>query len=107
MQQNRVLPSGPREYWAQLEQEHKAAPEHQKWMYNPDPFAAMKEVEERQLKNAKHREELSSHSSSQNVRGKGSLGGDLTGTVEIKMSSSLRELVEHAIKQVFIISISI
>lgn len=95
MQLNYVLPPGPREYWSQLEQEHKAAPEHQKWMYNPDPFVAMKEVQARQLAAANRRE----GSSSVNTREKDSLGGNLTGAIEIKMSSKLRDILEHAVKK--------
>ena len=58
MQLNRVLPPGPREYWNELAAEHKNAPEHTKWMYDTDPFAARKEVDERQAKAAKKREEV-------------------------------------------------
>ncbi|GJJ13213.1 hypothetical protein Clacol_007464 [Clathrus columnatus] len=103
IQLNRVLPPGPREYWAQLEQEHRAAPEHQTWMYSPDPFAAKKEVEARQLEATKRREE--SATASQNfveIREKDSLGGDLVGVIEVKMGPSLRDVVEHAVKQPYV-----
>lgn len=65
-------------------------------MYNPDPFTAMKEVEARQLAAASRRE----GSGSVNTREKDSLGGNLTGDIEIKMSSRLRDILEHAIKKV-------
>ena len=42
LQLNRVLPPGPREYWAQLVDEQKRSPDHMKWMWEPDPFAARK-----------------------------------------------------------------
>lgn len=100
IQLNRVLPPGPREYWTQLELEHKAAPEHQKWMYNTDPFAARKEVDTRQLTAAKLREEGPSTSQNSNAN---LGGGDLTGVIDVKMSSALRELVEDAIKKVILI----
>ncbi|KAJ7017484.1 P-loop containing nucleoside triphosphate hydrolase protein [Mycena alexandri] len=48
IQLNRVLPPGPRQYWDILAAEHNNCPEHQKWMYNADPFAARKEVDQRQ-----------------------------------------------------------
>ena len=56
---DRVLPPGPRDYWRELAAEHKEAPEHQKWMYEADPFAARRTVDERQEKSAKKREEKS------------------------------------------------
>ncbi|KAF8492710.1 P-loop containing nucleoside triphosphate hydrolase protein [Gautieria morchelliformis] len=93
IQLNRILPPGPREYWAQLEREHKAAPEHLKWMYSPDPFAAQKEVEARQSASSKRREMSSSDSRKDNS---GTVGTDVVGAIEVKMSGDLRELVESA-----------
>jgi ATP-dependent RNA helicase DHX57 len=43
-----VLPTGPREYWQQLAEEHKSVPDHLKWQYESDPFAAQDAVKERQ-----------------------------------------------------------
>lgn len=98
MQLNRVLPPGPREYWLELAAQHKAAPEHQKWMYDADPFAARKEVEERQAKVAQKKEEKvtvlqeDTHTSS--------VSPEFTRAPEVKMSSTLRDLVEDTVKKV-------
>ncbi|KAH8094722.1 P-loop containing nucleoside triphosphate hydrolase protein [Cristinia sonorae] len=101
IQLNRVLPSGPREYWNELAAEHKNAPEHQKWMYEADPFLAKKMVEERQARIAHRREE-----SSQPERGKpgnptahGSALSEFSNAPEVKMASSLRDLIEETIKK--------
>ncbi|KAI8990673.1 P-loop containing nucleoside triphosphate hydrolase protein [Trametes punicea] len=96
IQLNRVLPPGPREYWNQLAAEHKTAPEHQKWMYEADPFAARKAVEERQEKAAKKKEQAS--------RGEGNSVGshgssEFAHAPEAKMAASLREFVEDAVKK--------
>ncbi|KAG2088237.1 P-loop containing nucleoside triphosphate hydrolase protein [Suillus cothurnatus] len=57
LQLNRVLPPGPRDYWIELSAEHKNAPEHMKWMYDADPFAARRAVDERQAKAARNRQQ--------------------------------------------------
>jgi hypothetical protein len=65
-------------------------------MYDADPFAARKEVDERQAKAAKRREEASdgngSNSRSQLV------SGEFARVPEVRMASGLREMVEHSIK---------
>lgn len=97
MQLNRVLPPGPREYWSELAAQHRAAPDHQRWMYDADPFAARKEVGERQTKAAQKKEE--------NVPGlqrdthKPSISPEFTQAPEVRMSSSLRDLVEDTVKK--------
>ena len=99
IQLNRVLPPGPREYWAELAAEHKKAPSHQEWMYEADPFAARKSVEDRQEKVAKKREETqqaNTHTVPQTQR------DPFDNSPEIKLSTELRELVENAIKTVVI-----
>jgi len=75
-------------------------------MYNPDPFVAKKEVEDRQTAAAKKKEEVSTGQG--NARS-GAPGGEFTGAIEVKMSSSLRELVEDAIRKVLdgLINISV
>ncbi|KAI0354638.1 P-loop containing nucleoside triphosphate hydrolase protein [Trametes cingulata] len=93
IQLNRVLPPGPREYWNQLAAEHKNAPEHQKWMYEADPFAARKSVDERQEKAAKKRDD--------SVRGEnaskpGHSSPEYANAPEAKMATSLRDFVEDA-----------
>ncbi|TFK86940.1 P-loop containing nucleoside triphosphate hydrolase protein [Polyporus arcularius HHB13444] len=96
IQLNRVLPAGPREYWNQLAAEHKVAPAHQSWMYEADPFAARKAVEERQEKVSKKKEESSRpENSSREVR----QSSEFAHAPEAKMASALRDFVESAIKQ--------
>ncbi|KAF9245882.1 P-loop containing nucleoside triphosphate hydrolase protein [Melanogaster broomeanus] len=101
IQLNRVLPPGPREYWSELAAEHKAAPDHQKWMYEADPFAARKEVEERQLKAAQRKEVEAAED-----RGdahKASVSREFAQVPEVKMTSGLRDLVEDTGTQASII----
>jgi hypothetical protein len=97
IQLNRVLPPGPRDYWAQLAVEHKNVPSHQNWMYDADPFAARKSVADRQEKAAKKKE-------AQETAGPSAPGSKLDlfeGSPEVKLSSELRGLVEDAVKLVF------
>jgi ATP-dependent RNA helicase DHX57 len=98
IQLNRVLPPGPRDYWNELAAEHKTAPEHMKWMYDPDPFAARLLVNERQAKAARKREETSQGPSdpARNT----SVSNQFSHVPEVKMASGLRELVDDAIKKV-------
>ncbi|TCD63345.1 hypothetical protein EIP91_005646 [Steccherinum ochraceum] len=103
IQLNRVLPSGPREYWNELAAEHKNAPEHQKWMYDADPFAARKIVDERQAKAAQKPENVSQPSGGGSAQSAGhniaSSSPGFSHAPEVKMGSSLRELVEESIKK--------
>ncbi|KAI9060487.1 P-loop containing nucleoside triphosphate hydrolase protein [Trametes sanguinea] len=96
IQLNRVLPPGPREYWNQLAAEHKTVPEHQKWMYEADPFAARKSVEERQEKAAKKKEEASRSEGSHKVS---QTSSEYAHAPEAKMATSLRDFVEDAVKK--------
>lgn len=96
IQLNRVLPPGPREYWNQLAVEHHAAPEHQNWMYEADPFAARKVVGERQEKAAKKKEDGGRGQGSAD-RGPGA--SDYASAPEAKMATTLRDFVEDAIKK--------
>jgi ATP-dependent RNA helicase DHX57 len=95
IQLNSVFPPGPREYWAELVAEHKMAPSHQDWMYEADPFAARKSVEERQEKAAKKKEEIEQAATRPVPRTELDLFDD---SPEVKSSAELRELVENAIK---------
>ncbi len=73
------------------------APAHQSWMYEADPFAARKAVEERQEKVSKKKEESSRpENSSREVRH----SSEFAHAPEAKMASALRDFVESAIKQV-------
>ena len=94
IQLNRVLPPGPRDYWNQLAAEHKQAPDHQKWMYDADPFAARKAVTERQEQAARRKEEPS------DGKGKTSTSTEFVSAPEAKMASSLRDLVEESISRI-------
>lgn len=96
---NRILPPGPREYWNELAAEHKDVPEHQQWMYSADPFAAAKVVQERQEKAAQRREEPSEAGQKPQASNSGA-SREYVNAPEVKMASSLRDLVEEAIKQV-------
>lgn len=97
IQLNRVLPPGPRDYWNELAEEHKKAPEHQKWMYEADPFAARKAVDDRQEAAAKKREQKSQPTTD---RGVAKTSPEFANAPEAKMASGLRDLVEDCIKQV-------
>lgn len=96
MRLDRVLPPGPREYWIELEEEHKKAPAHQEWMYEADPFAARKAVEERQAI-AKKKD---TKSQAPDSRGVVKTSPEFANAPEAKMASGLRDLVEDCIKQV-------
>ncbi|KAK7058527.1 putative ATP-dependent RNA helicase ucp12 [Paramarasmius palmivorus] len=96
IQLNRVLPRGPADYWNELANEHKNAPEHLKWMYNVDPFAAKKEVEERQARAAEKRAEASTGPSDRRPAGP---SNEFSHQPEVRMAGSLRDMVEDAIKQ--------
>ena len=100
LQLNRVLPPGPRDYWAELAVEHKKAPSNQSWLYDADPFAARKSVAERQERAAKKQEAQQSA----NVPTPRSGPNRFDDSPEVKLSSELRGLVENAIKMVIIFS---
>lgn len=99
-----MLPPGPRDYWNELAAEHKNVLEHQKWMYDADPFAARRMVDERQAKAVKEREDVSSTAESSRPGGHGGSGShEFVHAPEVKMAGSLRELVEDCIKKVLFI----
>lgn len=100
MQLNRVLPAGPRDYWNELAAEHSNVPEHMKWMYEADPFAARKAVDERQAKAAQKRGQSSSDTHTDSARGNSVVSGELSTVPEVRMATTLREQVEDAVKQV-------
>ncbi|KAF8832013.1 hypothetical protein HHX47_DHR1000914 [Lentinula edodes] len=102
LQLNRVLPRGPSDYWNELAAEHKQAPEHMDWMYNADPFAARKQVDERQARAAEKRAQtVSSAESGENSRkGAASASGEFSQAPEVRMALALRDQVEEAVKQV-------
>lgn len=97
IQLNHVLPPGPRDYWAELAAERKKAPSHQDWMYEADPFAARKSVNERQEKAVKKKEEIEQAATRPVPRTEPDPFDD---SPEVRLSAELRELVENAIKTV-------
>ncbi|KZT27687.1 P-loop containing nucleoside triphosphate hydrolase protein [Neolentinus lepideus HHB14362 ss-1] len=101
IQLNMQLPPGPRDYWNELSAEHKTVPDHQKWLYNPDPFAAKKEVEERQAQVAQRREQRSQAPSVFEGPKSGQVSPEFANAPEVKMAGSLREQVETCIKKAF------
>lgn len=89
-----MLPPGPREYWAQLEEDRKKAPEHLAWQYKPDPFAAQKEVKARQEAALQRRKKKEVGPSEQD-------NNPTMGSIpEVRMAASVREMVENVIKEV-------
>ncbi|EPT05932.1 hypothetical protein FOMPIDRAFT_1026812 [Fomitopsis schrenkii] len=97
IQLNRVLPPGPREYWNTLAAERKDVPEHQNWMYDDDPFAARKAVDERQAKTAQKKEDSSTGGNTS--KGGKTVSREFENAPEAKMAVSLRDLVESSIKK--------
>jgi ATP-dependent RNA helicase DHX57 len=95
IQLNRALPPGPRDYWNELVDQHKAVSEDKKWMYDADPFDAKK----------KHEKPMQAARSSTEATPSAGRDRDLgqrpkSDYPEVLMATSLRELVEDAIKQV-------
>ena len=70
-------------------------------MYEPDPFAARKSVEERQEKATKKREKIEQAATRPAPRTEPDPFDD---SPEVKLSAELRELLENAIKTVLISS---
>lgn len=64
-------------------------------MYADDPFAARKEVDERQMKAEKKREDVSKSARPQT-------SGEYAQAPEVKMASALRDMVEDAVKKVIL-----
>ena len=90
-----MLPPEPREYWKALAAEHHAAPAHQSWMYDADPFAARQAVSERQATAEKKQEDVRSGKAAESAAAK-----EFADQIEVKMATELRSLVESAIQKV-------
>ena len=73
--------------------------EHQKWMYDADPFQAKKIVEERQAKAAQKSQRASTLSVA-DTKVHQSSSRTSSDHPEVIMATSLRESIEDAIKQV-------
>lgn len=67
-------------------------------MYDADPFSARREVEERQARAAKKREEATAGGSG--ISRPQFVSNEFTHAPEVKMASRLREIVEDAVKKV-------
>ncbi|KAG0702732.1 P-loop containing nucleoside triphosphate hydrolase protein [Suillus ampliporus] len=93
IQLNRVLPPGPRDYWSELAAEHRNAPDHMNWMYDADPFAARRAVDERQAKAAQHRQQGNSKDSATQT------SKEFAHAPEVRMTTELRDLVEDVVKK--------
>lgn len=78
---------------------HRLTPEHLRWCYDPDPFAAKTAQEERQRKAAALREKKDRPETADDV----DLGGFDRG-MEVKMATGLRDMVESAVKKVSVVS---
>ncbi|WRT67429.1 uncharacterized protein IL334_004400 [Kwoniella shivajii] len=106
-----TLPPTIRPYWSTLTAEKAASPPHQAWEYDPDPFSAKKEVENRQ---SKKKEKEAAKEADEVGRGAGSNGRETPATreaakggggveweraPEVKMASSLRETVEATVRK--------
>ncbi|KAJ7838904.1 hypothetical protein B0H14DRAFT_2588237 [Mycena olivaceomarginata] len=76
-----------------------------KWMYNPDPFATRKEVEQCQAQALNKRRDQFAPLESTEVNPRGTqprptaASGEFADAPEVKMAGALRELAEDAIKQ--------
>lgn len=99
-----TLPPSIRPYWSELAAEKAAAPAHRAWEYNPDPFAAKKEVSDRQekrkQKEEKDKEVGPSGESAKAKEARGSGGRGWDNAPEVKMAASLREMVEGTVRKV-------
>ncbi len=104
-----TLPPSIRPYWSNLTSEKAIAPEHQAWEWTADPFAAKKEVEERQ----KRRKEKGAvrEADRNGVDGRGTPivprgngvghgGRSWEGAPEVRMAPGLREMVEGTVRKV-------
>ncbi|KAJ7597434.1 P-loop containing nucleoside triphosphate hydrolase protein [Mycena floridula] len=99
IQLNRVLPQGPRDYWLELVDEQKAAPSHLSWMYDSDPFAARKAVEERQAKASQKHAQIEESAVTTSPKNNSVVSGPFAQAPEVRMAPSLREYTEEAIKK--------
>lgn len=114
-----TLPPSIRPYWSELTAEKAVAPAHRAWEWSADPFAAKKEVEERQGKK-KEKEAVREGLGVGEVNGAGSGSGSGRGTPmmnghghghghggrqweeapEVRMAPGLREMVEGTVRKV-------
>lgn len=107
-----TLPPSIRPYWTTLTAEKASAPPHRAWEWSPDPFAAKKEVDNRQ---EKRKEKEKAIEEGANGNGGGGSGGSgratpasnvggggrsWEGVPEVRMAPTLREHVEGTVRKV-------
>lgn len=115
-----TLPPTIRPYWSELLAEKAGAPAHREWEWREDPFAARKEVEERQ--NKKVEKESRANGDAGGGGGGGSARGSGRSTPaedgrrggrhweeapEVRMAPALREMVEGVVKKVWQVTIQL
>lgn len=104
---NLALPPGPREYWVKMETYKKAAPSHQDWMWESDPFEAAAKREAEKAKKEQERQAPADAASRGEV---GIVNGKLNGAgkplskawqeaKEVRLASKLRERIEATIRR--------
>jgi hypothetical protein len=103
-----TLPPSIRPYWTTLTAEKATAPDHRAWEWNPDPFAAKKEVDSRQEK--RKEKEKAKEEAEDGMGGSGSGratpapngggGRGWEGVPEVRMAPGLREHVEGTVRKV-------
>ncbi|TFK77465.1 P-loop containing nucleoside triphosphate hydrolase protein, partial [Pluteus cervinus] len=96
IQLNRVLPPGPRDYWNELSAEHKAMAQPVQWIYDADPFAARQAQDEQRVKAAQERAEKGTYKETKTKE-----SDPFSQLPEVKMATTLRDLVENAVKEAF------
>ncbi|ODN98303.1 ATP-dependent RNA helicase A [Cryptococcus wingfieldii CBS 7118] len=106
-----TLPPSIRPYWSTLTADKAASPPHRAWEFNPDPFAAKKEVSDRQNKRQEKEEEKTKAAESGSGAGsgrntpavrqeaKGGRGAAWDNAPEVKMAAALREMVEGTVRK--------
>lgn len=102
---HRVLPIGPKDYWAELEKQKKTAPAHRAWEFDPDPFTAAVEVKKRQQ--AREVQSSQSHQTSSSttaiaaeIETKVKASKTWSRCPEVKMDQQLRDQTEQVIRRV-------
>lgn len=92
---NRMLPAGPREYWAELEKVKAASAPHESYKWEPDPFEAMQKRDAEREARKKEREVKEAE---RNDPTKRPMSKAWHRALEVRMAPALRELVEATIR---------
>lgn len=101
-----TLPPVIRPFWSELLADKAAAPPHREWEWNADPFAAKKEVEERQAKKKDKEEKAAAVEAGASGRNTPAQAPDgrkhgraWEEAPEVRMAPQLREMVEGVVKK--------